>query len=147
MISLDLFPAKDNGKLRNELQTLLVAESNKKIKNVLASLVPASLVTAILALSEVDGDTFCHSVRSDERIHLVETVKAIPLHVKGLLGKEKAIVSSGGVPLTEIDTKTFESNMVPGLYLIGDILNIDRPSGGYSLQLCWTTGFVAGNHC
>jgi predicted Rossmann fold flavoprotein len=146
VISLDLFPSKDNGKLKNELQTILVSESNKKIKNVLAHLIPSSLVSHVLSLSEIDGDTFCHSVRSEERVRLVETVKNIPLHVKGLLGKDKAIVSSGGVPLTEIDMKTFESNLVPGLYLIGDMLNIDRPSGGYSLQLCWTTGQVAGEN-
>ena len=72
-------------------------------------------------------------------------MKEIPMHVKGLLGKEKAIVSSGGVLLTEIDMKTMESKVIPNLYLVGDVLNIDRPSGGYSLQLCWTTGFVAGS--
>jgi predicted flavoprotein YhiN len=58
---------------------------------------------------------------------------------------EKAIITSGGVVLDEIDFKTMRSRLFPNLYLVGDILNIDRPSGGYSLQLCWTTGFVAGN--
>ena len=72
-------------------------------------------------------------------------MKEIPLSVKGLLGKDKAVVSSGGVALTEIDFKTMESRIIKGLYLVGDVLNIDRPSGGYSLQLCWTTGFVAGS--
>jgi predicted Rossmann fold flavoprotein len=145
-IALDLFPSKDNGKLKNELQTILVDDSNKKVKNVLAHLLPSSLVKPILELASIDGETFCHSIRTEERLRLVETVKNIPLHVKGLLGKDKAIVSSGGVPLTEVDTKTFESKMVQGLYLVGDILNIDRPSGGYSLQLCWTTGQVAGEN-
>ncbi len=107
-------------------------------------LIPSSLVTHILKLAEIDGDTFCHSVRSEERVKLVETIKAIPFHVKELLGKDKAVVSSGGVPLTEVDTKTMESRIVPGLFLTGDVLHIDRPSGGYSLQLCWTTGHVAG---
>lgn len=146
-IRLDLFPGKDSGKLKNELQTILVADSNKKLKNVLPMMVPSSLVMPILELAHVDGETFCHSVRSEERLTLVETMKSIPLHVKGLLGKEKAVVSSGGVPLTEIDMKTMESKITPGLFLVGDILNIDRPSGGYSLQLCWTTGHVAGKHC
>lgn len=147
LIGLDLFPAKDGGKLRTELQTILVDSSNKKLKNVLSMLIPASLVNPILKLAEIDGDTFCHSVSTEDRVKLVEMIKGIPLHVKGLLGKEKAIVSSGGVPLTEVDTKTMESRVVPGLYLIGDVLNIDRPSGGYSLQLCWTTGYVAGTNC
>lgn len=146
-ISLDLFPTKDNGKLKNELQSILVAESNKKLKNVLSMMVPSAIVTPLLSLAAIDGETFCHSVRSEDRVKLIEVMKSIPLHVKGLLGKEKAIVSSGGVPLTEVNTKTMESNIVPGLFLVGDILNIDRPSGGYSLQLCWTTGYVAGKNC
>lgn len=147
VISLDLFPSKDEAKVKRELQTILVAESNKKLKNVLSLLVPSALVGSLLSLTEIDGDTFCHSVRSEDRTTLSHMIKNIPLHVKSLLGKEKAIVSSGGVPLTEIDTKTMESHIVPGLYLVGDVLNIERPSGGYSLQLCWTTGFVAGNNC
>ena len=67
------------------------------------------------------------------------------MKVDGLLGSDKAIITSGGVDLKEVNFKTMQSRLFPNLYLIGDILNIDRPSGGYSLQLCWTTGFVAGN--
>jgi predicted Rossmann fold flavoprotein len=145
-IVIDLFPAKDNGKLKNELQNLLVTESNKKLKNVLGGLVPSSLVSVILELSSIDGDTFNHSVSSEDRVKLVKQMKEMSLHVKGLLGKDKAIVSSGGVLLNEVDFKTMQSRLVPNLYLIGDVLNIDRPSGGYSLQLCWTTGYVAGSH-
>ncbi|MFA5131944.1 MAG: NAD(P)/FAD-dependent oxidoreductase [Candidatus Paceibacterota bacterium] len=146
-LALDLFPAKDEGKLRQELQTILVEDSNKKLKNVLAQLVPAALQSVLLEISGIDGETFCHSVRSEDRATLAKVLKAVPLHVKGLLGKEKAIVSSGGVALTEVDFKTMQSRVVPNLYLVGDVLNIDRPSGGYSLQLCWTTGFVAGDNC
>jgi predicted flavoprotein YhiN len=68
------------------------------------------------------------------------------MNVSGLLGADKAIVSSGGVDLTEVDFKTMQSRLIANLYLVGDILNIDRPSGGYSLQLCWTTGYVAGSN-
>jgi predicted flavoprotein YhiN len=67
------------------------------------------------------------------------------MHVQKLLGAGKAIITSGGVVLDEVDFKTMRSRLFPNLYLVGDLLNIDRPSGGYSLQLCWTTGFVAGN--
>lgn len=146
-IHIDMFPNKDVKGLRTMLQTILVEHSNKKVKNVLGSLVPPTLQSAILSLSGVDGETFCHSVRSEERIVLVDTMKNIKLHVKGLLGKDKAVVSSGGVALTEVDFKTMQSRLVPQLYLVGDVLNIDRPSGGYSLQLCWSTGFVAGDNC
>ena len=146
-IILDLFPSIDNGTLKNRLQSVLVEESNKKLKNVLARLIPASLVSTILKLSEIDGQTFNHSVSSEDRIKLVKQMKELRVHVKGLLGKDKAVVSSGGVALTEVDFKTMQSRIVPGLYLVGDVLNIDRPSGGYSLQLCWTTGYVAGSNC
>lgn len=145
MITIDLFPSRDNKGVKQDLQNILVAESNKKLKNVLGPLVPSSLQKHLLALAGIDGETFCHSVSSEDRVKLVETMKSIPLHVKGLLGKDKAVVSSGGVKLTEVDFKTMQSRLVPNLYLIGDVLNIDRPSGGYSLQLCWTTGYVAGN--
>lgn len=146
-IVLDLFPSIDNGTLKNRLQSVLVEDSNKKLKNVLSRIIPTFLVSTILTLTEIDGQTFNHSVSSEDRVKLVKQMKEIKLHVKGLLGKDKAIVSSGGVVLTEVDFKTMQSRIVPNLYIVGDVLNIDRPSGGYSLQLCWTTGYVAGGSC
>ena len=144
-LMLDLFPSKDAGEFKIFLRQLLVHNSNKKLKNVLTEIMPAALVTALLNELTVDGDTPCHSVTTAERTKLALFLKAIPLQIKGLLGEDKAVVSSGGVPLTEIDFKTMESKIVSRLYVVGDMLNVDRPSGGYSLQLCWSTGFVAGN--
>ncbi|MDO8601642.1 MAG: aminoacetone oxidase family FAD-binding enzyme, partial [bacterium] len=146
VIELDLFPQTDLGALRKKLQELLVAESNKKLKNVLNKLVPASLVSALLEIANVNGETANHSVSTENRKKLVALLKAVPMHVFGLLGADKAIVSSGGVALEEVNFKTMQSRIIPNLYLVGDVLNIDRPSGGYSLQLCWTSGFVAGSH-
>ena len=146
-IMLDLFPNLDHSALKKELQTLLVEGSNKRLKTVLATLMPLALVTALLTLLKINGDTPNHSVRSEDRTAIITMMKSVPLHVSGLLGSEKAVVSSGGVALSEVNFKTMESRVIPHLYLIGDVLNIDRPSGGYSLQLCWTTGYVAGNAC
>ncbi len=146
-IMLDLLPKLDYGMLKEQLQALLIQESNKKLKNTLALLIPSALVPVVLEVGGIDANTPCHSIRHEERIALVTLLKAVPLHVKGLLGADKAIVSSGGVLLEEVNFKTMESRKVPGLYLVGDVLNIDRPSGGYSLQLCWTTGYVAGSNC
>ncbi len=145
-IELDLFPTLDHGALRDRLRDLLAVESNKMLKNTLRELMPTALVAPLLTLAQIDGDTKNHSVRSEDRKALVQLLKAVALHPSGLLGADKAIVSSGGVPLTEVDPRTMESRLVPGLYLVGDALDIDRPSGGYSLQLCWTTGHVAGTH-
>lgn len=144
-IELDIFPGLDHGTLKQKLQALLVGESNRKLKNTLGKLLPSAFTSAVLELGHIDGEIANHSVRREERIRLTRLMKAIPLNVKGLLGANKAVISSGGVALTEVNFKTMQSHLVPNLYIIGDVLNIDRPSGGYSLQLCWTTGFVAGS--
>jgi hypothetical protein len=146
-LELDLFPTLNRTVLKKQFQDLLARESNKKLKNSLATLIPAALSEAVLAIADIDGETPNHSVKSGDRAALVALIKAIPLTVAKLLGPEKAIVSSGGVALKEVNFKTMQSRLVLGLYLVGDVLNIDRLSGGYSLQLCWTTGFVAGDNC
>ncbi len=143
-LMLDLFPKKDAGEFKTWLRTLLGNSSNKKLKNVLSEIVPTALASEVLKELGVDGNTTCHSVLAEDRTKLALFLKAIPLEVKGLLGEDKAVVSSGGVVLSEITFKTMESKVIPHLYIVGDMLNVDRPSGGYSLQLCWSTGFVAG---
>ena len=147
IIELDLFPKLDIGAARRQLQELLAEESNKKLKNTLNKLIPNALALALLELSNIDGETPNHHVSTESRKKLVLLMKAIPLHVFHLLGSEKAIVSSGGVILEEVNFKTMQSRVIPNIFLVGDVLNIDRPSGGYSLQLCWTTGYIAGDNC
>ena len=144
VITLDLFPGQDPAAMDQLLLQTFAADINKKVRNALSTLVPAALVKAVLAQCGIDGETKCNSVTKPQRIKLGHYLRTIPLPVSGLLGKDKAVVSAGGVELNEIDFKTMESKIVPGLYLVGDILNINRPSGGYSLQLCWSTGAVAG---
>ena len=144
-ISLDVLPELDYGQLNTRLQEIFKEHSNKKIKNSLSNLIPTALVPIVIELSKIDSETWSHSVSREQRLQLVTLLKAIPLEVKSLLGVEKAIVTSGGVSLDEVDFKTMQSRLFPNLFLIGDILNIDRPSGGFSLQICWTTGFVAGD--
>ena len=146
-IMLDLFPTLDASDVRAKLQAILVEQSNKKIKNVLSSLISPTLVDIVLMQAGIDSETPNHSVHSEERKALALVLKSIPLSVKGLLGKDKAVISSGGVALQEVNFKTMQSRILPQLYLVGDVLNIDRPSGGYSLQLCWTSGYIAGSNC
>lgn len=146
LISLDLLPNHDYGTLNAALQDVFKKDINKKIKNSLDSLIPSALVPVVIELSKINPDTFCHSITREERLHLVKILKDIRMEAIGLLGVDKAIVSSGGVALHEIDWKTMRSRKIPNLQIIGDVLNIDRPSGGYSLQLCWTTGWVAGSN-
>lgn len=144
IISLDLFSTLDHGMLNTKLQELFKEHDKKKFRNALSSLVPPALAPIIVELSKIDPEKQCNSVTREERLKLVELLKGVKLEVKKLLGVEKAIIASGGVSLEEVDFKTMRSRLFPNLYLVGDILDIDRPSGGYSLQICWTTGFVAG---
>ncbi len=145
-IKLDLLPSKDHGVLNAALQDLFKLDDKKKIKNSLNSLITSPLVPVVLKLSNIDEDKINNAVTREERLKLIETIKGIPMNVSNLLGSDKAVVSSGGVDLTEVDFKTMQSKIIENLYLVGDVLNIDRPSGGYSLQLCWTTGWVAGSN-
>lgn len=143
-LHFDLYPQFDSGQLKDHIKELL--QSNKKLQNVLAEDLPLQFVKGILNELKIDGETPCHSVRKEDRASLLQCLKAVVLPVEGLLGADKAIISSGGVSLDEIDFKTMASRIIPDLYIVGDLLNINRPSGGYSLQLCWSTGFVAGLH-
>lgn len=143
-LSLDLFPQFDHGALDLKIQEIFSEQSNKQLKNCLNALLPSAIVPIVIKMAGVDPETFCHSITREERLKLSKVIKDMSMKVTGLLGIEKAIITSGGVTLEEVDFKTMSSRIFPNLYLVGDILNIDRPSGGYSLQLCWTTGFVAG---
>jgi predicted Rossmann fold flavoprotein len=145
VISLDVLPSLDYGMLNEKLQNIFKENSNKKFKNALTELFKPSFAETISNLSGINGDTWCHSITREQRLSLVKLLKDIQIQVSGLLGVEKAIVTSGGIDLNEVDFKTMKSKIYDNLFLVGDILNIDRPSGGYSLQLCWTTGFVAGD--
>lgn len=143
-VSFDFLPTKNVGEIDREIQTILETQKNKQIKNSLDGfLVPAS-IPAFLKLTGINPEKPVHSVTRDERMALARLAKDFHLTVIGLLGTDKAIVTSGGVPLTEVDCKYMRSRKFSNLYLVGDVLDIDRPSGGYSLQLCWTTGYVAG---
>lgn len=145
VISLDTLPDLDYAMLNTRLQEIFKEHDKKKFKNSLSNLVPSSLAPVLVELSGIDPDKQCNAVTREERLRLVQLMKHLDLSVSGLLGENKAITTSGGIALDEVDFKTMRSRLFPNLYVVGDVLNIDRPSGGYSLQLCWTTGFVAGN--
>lgn len=142
---IDLFPTLDEGALDAHLVAHFFEHANKQFKNALSELIPSALASALAAHSPIAPETPCHSITRDERKKLVRSFKHLTLTVSHLLGVDKAIVTSGGITLSEVDTKTMRSRRYNNLYLTGDILDIDRPSGGFSLQLCWTTGFVAGD--
>ncbi len=146
LATIDLFPHEDVGALRTRLTTLLETHSNKTLENALSELMPRGIAEAVLeAFPREQWAQKSHSVTREVRHALVERMKAMLLTITGTKGLDWAIVSDGGVDLREIDTRTMQSKIHPSVYLVGDMLDVSRPSGGFSLQLCWTTGFVAGN--
>jgi hypothetical protein len=95
---------------------------------------------------KINIETKVHSITKEERRMIVDVLKGLTLTITGLMGFDRAVIADGGVPLSEIDTKTMRSKKIDNLSIIGDLLHVNRPSGGYSLQLCWTTGYVAGKN-
>lgn len=143
-LSLDLFPSQDAGALDRKLLEIGERGKNKLLKNVIGELVTPKLAQPLFVLAGINPDTPMHQLKREEREAFVRVLKNVPMQVSRLLGVDKAIVSSGGVSLNEVDFKFMRSKICPNLFLVGDILDFDRPSGGFSLQLCWTTGYVAG---
>lgn len=145
-IALDLLHKLDHGQLNSKLQEILQGKPRAQVKNILTEIIPTGLTLPVLNQANILADKKGNEVSREERMRLIQSLKNLTIEVEGLLGTDKAIITSGGVHLDEVDFKTMESKIHPGLYLIGDLLDIDRPSGGYSLQLCWSTGFVAGTN-
>ena len=145
-LELDLFPDMDLKMLDKKMLEVLTKAYNKKIRNNLGNLVQPKMIATVLEFAGIDPEKTCNAITKTERSKLVKQLKSFMLTVTGFLGVEKAIVTSGGVSLKEIDFKTMQSKLYPNLYLAGDILDFDRPSGGFSLQICWTTGYLAGEN-
>ncbi len=145
-IVVDLLTALDHKQVDTAILESFKGEINKKFKNISSDLIPVALMQTLGNLAGIDPETPCHSVSREARLKLVQLLKALPLHVSGLLGLEKAVITSGGISLEEVDFKTMRSRKISNLYVTGDILDISRPTGGYSLQLCWTTGVVGGRN-
>jgi predicted Rossmann fold flavoprotein len=145
--TIDLFPSTDHGTLEKKIISLFDENKNKMLKNVFPQLVPSGTSSALETLfPEINFETKVHSVTKDDRKLLVKRLKEFPVTITGLMGFDRAVVADGGVPLDELDTKTFRSKKISNLFITGDLLHINRPSGGFSLQLCWTTGFASGKN-
>ena len=145
--TIDMFPDMDFAELEKLLLSAIEANKNKNFTNVLEKILPNGVARAVSGLLALPNPSIkSHSVTKGERKRLVHILKGTVITVTGLMGLDRAVVSDGGVPLQEVDTRSMRSLLIPNLYLTGDVLRINRPSGGYSLQMCWTTGFVAGNN-
>ncbi len=145
--TVDLFPGMDIGALDRKITEIFDTNKNKLLKNVLKDIVPPGMSETLLSLTpDINPETKVHSVTKENRKSLGALLKCLPMTITGLMGLDRAVVADGGLPLTEVDTHTMKSKILDNLFITGDLLHISRPSGGYSLQLCWTTGYVAGSH-
>jgi predicted Rossmann fold flavoprotein len=146
--AIDLYPALDLGQMDERVLAAFDNNKNKDFKNAIKELVPGGAAKGILEVLGAFMDTSkkTHSVSREERKLVVNVLKSLPLTISGLMGFDRAVVADGGLLLEEVDMRTMRSRKVSNLFVTGDLLHIKRPSGGYSLQLCWTTGFVAGTH-
>lgn len=143
--TVDIFPEKNLGELDDYILEVFTGHQNKQLKNVFSKIAPGGIGSALLELLDIPPDKRINTITTDERKEIRTLLKALPMKIESLMGFDRAVIADGGVSLDEIDTATMRSELHKNLYLTGDILDINRPSGGFSLQLAWTTGYVAGS--
>lgn len=145
--SIDLKPALSEEKLDNRILRDFDKYNNKTIKNGLKDLLPANLIPVILKLSNIDEDKVINQITKEERLRLVKVFKNIELKFKKFRPIEEAIVTSGGVSTFEINPSTMKSKIVDGLYFAGEVIDVDALTGGFNLQIAYSTGYLAGSNC
>lgn len=144
---IDLKPALDEKTLDERLLKDFQLFQNKQLKNSLDKLMPKALIPVVIDKSGLDREKKIHEITREERLILGQTIKKLPFTIKGLRGWDEAIITKGGVHVKEIDPGTMESKVTAGLYFAGEVLDLDALTGGYNLQIAWSTGFLAGISC
>jgi len=142
--SIDLKPALDESTLDARLVRELTQGANRDMANLLGALAPRLLVPVLLERAGIPEDKKAHDLTKQERRRLLELFKSFTVAVSGPRPVEEAIVTSGGVKVSEVDPKTMQSKKVPGLFFAGELLDVDAYTGGFNLQIAWTTGRAAG---
>ena len=117
---------------------------NKQFKNGLDKLLPKKMIPVIVELSGINPEKPINSITKEERLGVVRLLKNMELHVERMRGYNEAIITKGGVSVKEINPSTMESTLVEGLYFIGEVLDLDALTGGYNLQIAWSTAYLAG---
>lgn len=145
-ISLDLKPTLDFEKLDEKIQKNFKKYQNKAFKNSLADLLPRKLIPVIIKLSNVNPEKKVNKITREERRDLAKLLKGLEMTAIKLLGFDSAIATKGGISLKEIDDKTMRSKIINNLFFAGEIIDIDGPTGGFNLQACWSTGYLAGEN-
>ena len=144
-MTIDLKPALDVEQLDHRILREFDEMKNKQFKNALNGLFPARLAEQIVILSGINPDKEVNAITKEERAHLVSLTKNLPLTILSVRSYNEAIITQGGVKVQEVQPKTMESKLVQGLYFAGELLDIDALTGGYNLQLAWSTGSLVGD--
>ncbi|MGN0437946.1 MAG: aminoacetone oxidase family FAD-binding enzyme, partial [Lachnospiraceae bacterium] len=144
---IDLKPALNEKILDERLLKDFQLFQNKQLKNSLDKLMPKALVPVVISKSGLDGDKKINEITKQERLILGQTIKKLPFTIKGLRGYDEAIITKGGIKVKEVDPGTMESKLTAGLYFAGEVLDLDALTGGYNLQIAWSTGYLAGISC
>jgi len=143
-LKIDFKPALDFPTLDKRIQKDFAKQSNKQFKNSLDKLMPKKLIPVMIRLSGISVEKKINEITKEERKKLLKLLKEFELTITGLVGFNKAIITSGGVDIKEINPSTCKSKIIDNLYLAGEVLNIDGPTGGYNLQVAWSTGYLVG---
>ena len=141
---IDLKPALEENKLDERIQRDLEMYKNRSMENALTDLLPRSMIPVVLRRLEIDPAMQANSLTKQKRRAMVELLKGFSLDITGKRPVAEAIITSGGVKVSEIDPKTMESKKVPGLYFAGEIIDCDAYTGGFNLQIAWATAWAAG---
>lgn len=146
-ISIDLKPALDEEKLDKRIQKDFQKYTNKKFEKSLDDLLPKKLIPIIIKLSEISPDIVVHQISREQRKNLVKLLKNFTFTVKRYRPIEEAIITSGGIKVSEINSSTMESKLINGLFFAGEVIDVDAYTGGFNLQIAFSTGYLAGYYC
>ena len=143
-MTIDLKPALDEEQLDKRILKDFEEAKNKQFKNSIGKLFPAKMIPVILEVSGIDPDKKVNEITKEERNSFVKLMKAFPVTLTGLRDFKEAIITRGGVKVSEVNPSTMESKKVKNLYFCGEVLDLDALTGGYNLQIAWSTGHLAG---
>ena len=144
LLEIDFKPALSEEKLDERVQRDFIGEKNKYFKNSLDKLLPQKLISVIVQLSNINSEKQVNEIRKEERKNLVKLLKHFKIELKNFRPIDEAIITSGGINIKEINPKTMESKLVQGLYFAGEIIDVDSYTGGFNLQIAYSTGYTAG---
>ena len=146
-LNIDLKPALDEKQLDERILKDFKLFQNKQLKNSLDKLLLRALIPVVIEKSGLDGEKKINEMTKEERRVLGHAIKNLPFTITGLRGWDEAIITKGGVKVKEIDPGTMESKIIGGLYFVGEVLDLDALTGGFNLQIAWSTGYLAGISC